>query len=110
MTNDSDMHSNHSRTTRSAACAELITVSATAAKTTEYFRTIIETLLRLRLSRRRHQRRRLGLLRVVRRDIRVAIVFREHAGQDRTASERRGIFAVSDDIVRETRGQHERRL
>src|ERR687895_33753 len=101
------MRSSHSRAARSAAFAEPIAVSATTASATEYLKTIIEALLRLR-----------GRLRIVpgfvrydgRRDVRIAIVLREHAGQHRAAGERRGIFAVGDDVIREARGRHERRL
>src|SRR4051794_4720847 len=100
------MRSSHSRAARSAALAELIVASATAASATEYFRKAIEVLLRLRLRLPRLRRRssRVVLLvvsLVVRgRNVGVAIVFRKHAGQDRAPGERRRIFAVRHYVVR----------
>src|SRR3954463_8912416 len=96
------MRSSHSRAARSAALAELIVASATAASATEYFRKAIEVLLRLRLRLRLPRLRRrssrvvlLVVSLVVRgRNVGVAIVFRKHAGQDRAPGERRRIFAV----------------
>ena len=90
-------------------CAELIAVSATAARATEYLRTAIEALLRLRPAATALRRR----LRVARPSVATSGSPSSSASTPVSTErrrERRGIFAVRDDVVRQARGRHERRL